>query len=276
MSETVPTANRCRFCGCTDLDCSRCFDVTGARCYWIEEDLCSACLGCAFVVLREQFRELLDVLGAFGRSGTKALPMFGGLSAEVERIASELPELHPRMPSDFLGGFVVGEETRLAADESLEFPPSAGSELGNLKVGDPLEAQPDHVLKPGPGVRGPCPKCGIVDHRAVSCDEARGRVAGELVAGEALERGPTTFPASEVAAAADQVAEIAVDACRAAGYVVGGRVRERDFGNRIRRDGTIVSAARDEVLVRWEGDDRALSPDAYSLSSAIELLEVLP
>ena len=33
----------CRECGCTDLDCSRCVEKTGERCYWIEPDLCSTC-----------------------------------------------------------------------------------------------------------------------------------------------------------------------------------------------------------------------------------------
>lgn len=33
----------CRECGCTDLDCSGCFERTGSPCYWFEPDLCSAC-----------------------------------------------------------------------------------------------------------------------------------------------------------------------------------------------------------------------------------------
>lgn len=33
----------CRVCGCTDDDCSQCIEKTGNPCYWIEEDLCSAC-----------------------------------------------------------------------------------------------------------------------------------------------------------------------------------------------------------------------------------------
>lgn len=34
---------RCRVCGCTDLDCRGCIQRTGEPCWWIEEDLCSAC-----------------------------------------------------------------------------------------------------------------------------------------------------------------------------------------------------------------------------------------
>jgi len=34
---------RCRVCGCTDDDCSQCIEKTGKPCYWVEEDLCSAC-----------------------------------------------------------------------------------------------------------------------------------------------------------------------------------------------------------------------------------------
>lgn len=34
---------QCRKCGCTDSDCSQCIERTGQPCYWLEEDLCSAC-----------------------------------------------------------------------------------------------------------------------------------------------------------------------------------------------------------------------------------------
>lgn len=33
----------CRVCGCTDLDCSGCIERTGKPCYWVDDDLCSAC-----------------------------------------------------------------------------------------------------------------------------------------------------------------------------------------------------------------------------------------
>jgi hypothetical protein len=33
----------CRQCGCTDDDCDRCVARTGAPCWWVEPDLCSAC-----------------------------------------------------------------------------------------------------------------------------------------------------------------------------------------------------------------------------------------
>src|SRR4051812_11121566 len=33
----------CRVCGCTDDDCTDCIRKTGAPCWWVEEDLCSAC-----------------------------------------------------------------------------------------------------------------------------------------------------------------------------------------------------------------------------------------
>jgi len=34
---------KCRICGCTDVDCRQCVERTGKPCYWVEEDLCSAC-----------------------------------------------------------------------------------------------------------------------------------------------------------------------------------------------------------------------------------------
>lgn len=36
---------KCRTCGCTDSDCSRCIWRTGRACHWVEDDLCSACAG---------------------------------------------------------------------------------------------------------------------------------------------------------------------------------------------------------------------------------------
>lgn len=35
---------RCRVCGCTNDDCHQCIEKTGLPCYWVEEDLCSACV----------------------------------------------------------------------------------------------------------------------------------------------------------------------------------------------------------------------------------------
>lgn len=34
----------CRTCGCTDLECGQCIAKTGARCTWVEPNLCSACV----------------------------------------------------------------------------------------------------------------------------------------------------------------------------------------------------------------------------------------
>ena len=35
----------CRVCACTERNCGGCIDRTGERCHWVEEDLCSACVG---------------------------------------------------------------------------------------------------------------------------------------------------------------------------------------------------------------------------------------
>lgn len=37
------TCQRCRVCGCTQFDCSQCIEKTGSPCYWVADDLCSAC-----------------------------------------------------------------------------------------------------------------------------------------------------------------------------------------------------------------------------------------
>jgi hypothetical protein len=43
IKEIYRTSQRCRVCGCTDIDCRRCFELQGSPCYWIEDDLCSRC-----------------------------------------------------------------------------------------------------------------------------------------------------------------------------------------------------------------------------------------
>jgi len=37
------TVRNCRVCGCTDEDCRQCVEKTGMPCFWVEDDLCSAC-----------------------------------------------------------------------------------------------------------------------------------------------------------------------------------------------------------------------------------------
>jgi hypothetical protein len=45
MRRGNPSSDRsCRACGCTDADCSGCIERTGRPCFWVEADLCSACL----------------------------------------------------------------------------------------------------------------------------------------------------------------------------------------------------------------------------------------
>lgn len=51
--------NKCRECGCTDLDCSQCMEKTGYPCYWAEEDLCSACDNQANKKTNKELQELL-------------------------------------------------------------------------------------------------------------------------------------------------------------------------------------------------------------------------
>lgn len=35
---------KCRICRCTTDDCSKCIELTGIPCHWVEDDLCSACV----------------------------------------------------------------------------------------------------------------------------------------------------------------------------------------------------------------------------------------
>jgi hypothetical protein len=40
---TAALARKCRRCGCTDDNCSLCIRRTGKPCYWVSDNLCSAC-----------------------------------------------------------------------------------------------------------------------------------------------------------------------------------------------------------------------------------------
>ena len=42
---------KCFVCGCTDNDCTQCIERTGSPCYWVTEDLCSACANMKFIPL---------------------------------------------------------------------------------------------------------------------------------------------------------------------------------------------------------------------------------
>lgn len=49
MENGKPDEKRtCRICGCTDDDCRQCIEKTGLPCFWIEDDLCSACVNEAY------------------------------------------------------------------------------------------------------------------------------------------------------------------------------------------------------------------------------------
>ena len=45
------TIKKCFVCGCTDNDCTQCIERTGSTCYWVTEDLCSACANMKFIPL---------------------------------------------------------------------------------------------------------------------------------------------------------------------------------------------------------------------------------
>lgn len=44
IDQDVNHVRRCRVCGCTDHNCQQCIEKTGSPCYWVEDDLCSACV----------------------------------------------------------------------------------------------------------------------------------------------------------------------------------------------------------------------------------------
>lgn len=61
---------RCRICGCTDW--RACVDDDGETCFWVEQDLCSACIGTV---------EAIEDLGATDRSPLAIVAIGHGLAA---------------------------------------------------------------------------------------------------------------------------------------------------------------------------------------------------
>jgi hypothetical protein len=59
----------CRVCGCTDDDCSGCIERTGRPCWWVSEDLCSAC---AELVIRVKHGAATNVARVVAPKGCKA------------------------------------------------------------------------------------------------------------------------------------------------------------------------------------------------------------
>jgi hypothetical protein len=45
----APPKRTCSQCGCTDDDCRQCIEATGEPCFWVTEDMCSACADPAVV-----------------------------------------------------------------------------------------------------------------------------------------------------------------------------------------------------------------------------------
>lgn len=57
----------CRVCGCTDDDCSNCIEKTGVACFWVEEDLCSACAASPEENNKEALERLKVFKGVLGK-----------------------------------------------------------------------------------------------------------------------------------------------------------------------------------------------------------------
>ena len=65
----------CAVCGCTDNDCSRCIEETGAPCWWVAPSLCSACGG--DLIGPEAFAELGPIGDTpLGELGDPIMPSF--------------------------------------------------------------------------------------------------------------------------------------------------------------------------------------------------------
>lgn len=43
-AEMTGEHRQCRICGCTEYNCRQCVKKTGSPCWWVEKDLCSACV----------------------------------------------------------------------------------------------------------------------------------------------------------------------------------------------------------------------------------------
>lgn len=89
MTDATPIRT-CRLCGCTDLDCSKCVARTGARCSWVEPNLCSACEG--FASQHEIVQDITARLAAsFGFPATMVVILTESGHLTVGAVAVEHP-----------------------------------------------------------------------------------------------------------------------------------------------------------------------------------------
>lgn len=76
-----PSVQTCRVCGCTEHDCRGCIKRTGMACFWLEDDLCSACRGADTPLKVEIVEgELVIRLGIERLDGHECHPTIGPLT----------------------------------------------------------------------------------------------------------------------------------------------------------------------------------------------------
>lgn len=171
MPEALITP-KCRVCGCTDADCSRCVAITGQPCSWVEDDLCSACATAKDAAspaatppastLAELLQHLADnageaaaVLGQLAEAtepsskvpATRTGIVLAGANDLIGRLADEVPMMN-RAGAMQLGAIIVHIAANGAELAALCFQRVHDIEVGAVESPSPIAtpATPTLVL----------------------------------------------------------------------------------------------------------------------------------
>jgi hypothetical protein len=158
----------CRTCGCTEANCAACVEKTGAPCFWVEPDLCSACappdavtrarvVNLAFGAV-EAISQIAQLLEQYAVPPRNELGLVVSRSIELfERLdLSEAPD-HELTRWAALAAITAGHaaQTMLACLAAIAHPEAGRRALAAVAPNPiPASGQPPSIVAPGGGSAG--------------------------------------------------------------------------------------------------------------------------
>jgi chromosome partitioning protein len=109
---------KCRVCGCTDGDCRQCVEKTGKPCFWIADDLCSAC--------KTTVVSLVSIKGGVGKTNIVIL-LAKCMAAAGKRVLLIDSDLNNSLSFHFL------EEPAMEQTRTKNLAAALGDERNNLR-----------------------------------------------------------------------------------------------------------------------------------------------
>jgi chromosome partitioning protein len=108
---------KCRVCGCTDGDCRQCVEKTGNPCFWVEDDLCSAC--------KTTVVSFMSIKGGTGKS-TIVINLAKCLAAAGKRVLAADSDLNNSLCSHFIN------DDDMERTKSINLAAALSDEANNL------------------------------------------------------------------------------------------------------------------------------------------------